>query len=228
MTGDKRSRLLLLQQGDSFFPSGAMVFSWGLETLCEDGLISGAEDLESYLEGQIRGRWHPFECAVVASVHGMAQALESLAAVDRLVEAQTLAEELREGSRKAGRAFIGVHRRLGTPGAGDYEVMIASGGALGHASVVQGMVWARLGLDEEAAMLLSAHQLATAMIGSAIRLGVIGHVAAQRILTRAHSLAASVLEDEPVPDLDNLSAFVPEAEVAVMRHETAASRLFSN
>ena len=77
-------------------------------------------------------------------------------------------------------------------------------------------------------MLLSAHQLSTAMLGAAIRLGIIGHVAAQEILTRAHDLATAIMRSEPTPGLDRLSAFVPEAEIAVMRHESADSRLFAN
>ena len=228
MTRDAESRLLLLRHGDSFFPYGATAFSWGLETLCDEGRISGAGELESHLEGQILGRWSTFDRAVVVAAHGKACELDALAAIDRVVEAQTLAKESREGSRKAGRAFVGVHRRLGSPAAADYEAMIIAGRATGHIAVVQGMVWGGLGLDATAAMLLSAHQLSTGLLGAAIRLGIVGHVDAQRILVRAHGVAAAVLEAESVPCLDRLSVFAPEAEIAVMRHETTISRLFSN
>ena len=34
------SLLASLQQSDSFFPSGSMAFSWGLEALQQDGLVT--------------------------------------------------------------------------------------------------------------------------------------------------------------------------------------------
>ena len=50
-------QLALLQHGDSFFPSGAVSFSWGLETLAEDGRVATAADVAAFLEGQLRWRW---------------------------------------------------------------------------------------------------------------------------------------------------------------------------
>ena len=38
--------------------------------------------------------------------------------IDRLVEAQTLAVELRRGSCRSGAALLAVHEKLGTPGQG--------------------------------------------------------------------------------------------------------------
>ena len=82
-------------------------------------------------------------------------------------------------------------------------------------------------LEVTAAETLSAHTFATGILGAAIRLGLLGHVGAQRILQDARVLVARLLR-EPAPDLDDLCASTPEAEIAVMRHETAATRLFAN
>ncbi|EGH21042.1 urease accessory protein UreF, partial [Pseudomonas amygdali pv. mori str. 301020] len=37
------SLLLALQQADSFFPGGAVAWSWGLETLLADGYLGNGE-----------------------------------------------------------------------------------------------------------------------------------------------------------------------------------------
>ena len=41
---DSRALLAALQHADSFFPSGTVSFSWGLEALRADGLVRNADD----------------------------------------------------------------------------------------------------------------------------------------------------------------------------------------
>jgi urease accessory protein len=50
------SLFITLQHADSFFPSGATSFSWGLETLCAEGAIQSASDLNTFIEGQLQAR----------------------------------------------------------------------------------------------------------------------------------------------------------------------------
>ena len=49
--------LAALQFGDSFFPSGAVSFSLGLETLHADGIVTDAASLEEFLTDQVMERW---------------------------------------------------------------------------------------------------------------------------------------------------------------------------
>ena len=219
--------LALLQHGDSFFPSGAVSFSFGLETLGEDGRIDSAAALASFLEAQLRARWATCERGALVAAHREAADPEAVARVDTLLEACTLATELRRGSRRAGRALLKVHAALGTPGATDYGALVTGGIAPGHTAAVQGLVWRGAGLDVTAAEILSAHTFATGVLGAAIRLGILGHIGAQRILQEVRALVTALLR-EPAPALDELRASTPEAEIAVMRHETAAIRLFAN
>ena len=219
--------LALLQHGDSFFPSGAVSFSFGLETLGEDGRIDSAPALASFLEGQLRARWATCDRGALAAAHREAADLQAVARIDTLLEASTLAAELRRGSRRSGRALLKVHSALGTAGAAAYSALVTRGEAPGHSAVVQGLVWRGTGLDVTAAETLSAHTFATGVLGAAIRLGLLGHIGAQRILQDTRTLVSELLR-EPAPALDALRASTPETEIAVMRHETAATRLFAN
>ena len=54
---DSRGLLATLQHADSFFPSGAVSFSWGLEALRADGLVQSADDVALFAAGQLRHRW---------------------------------------------------------------------------------------------------------------------------------------------------------------------------
>lgn len=220
--------LTLLQHGDSFFPSGSLVFSGGLETLAEEGRIGSADEVESFLRAQIHGRWADFDRAVVAGAHEAAPDLAALAELDRLVEAQMLVRELREGSRMAGRALLGVHARLATAGAAAYREKVGAGEAPGHVAVVQGLLWRAVGLASDDALRLSAHQLCVGLLGAALRLGLIGHIDVQRIFAALHGDIVSIIDGRPLPAPQETTAFCPEADIAVMRHEAASSRLFAN
>ncbi len=108
-----------------------------------------------------------------------------------------------------------------------YRAVVRSGRAPGHAAVVQGLVGRGVGLALSACEALSAHTLSVGLLGAALRLGVIGHVDAQRGLQQARPAIAEILAG-PAPGVEVMSAFTPEAEIAVMRHETAETRLFAN
>jgi urease accessory protein len=219
--------LLALQHGDSFFPSGAVSFSWGLETLAEEGKLTSAEAVTGFVAGQLEHRWAELDRAALVLAHRAGGDLEGVARVDRALEAQTLAAELRDGSRRTGIALLGVHEKLGTTGARDYRDRVRGEQAPGHGAAVQGLLWSAVGLSERAAVALSAHTLSVGLLGAALRLGLIGHLDAQRSLAELR-LVIEPLIDAPPPALGKMRSFSPEAEIAAMRHETAGMRLFAN
>ena len=220
-------QLALLQHGDSFFPSGNVSFSYGLETLYEDGRIETVQEVSSFLDGQLRERWATFDRGALVAAHKAAPDPEAVGRVDVLLDASTLATELRQGSCRNGRALLKVHTALGTPGAAGYTAMVTADLVPGHVAAVQGLVWNGVGLGIAAAELLSAHTFVVGILGAALRLGMLGHIGAQGILNDMRLLISELLQ-EPPPELDELQSSTFEAEIAIMRHETAATRLFSN
>ncbi|MBI3530718.1 MAG: urease accessory protein UreF [Betaproteobacteria bacterium] len=224
---EPHSLLGALQYSDSFFPSGSIAFSWGLETLRADGEIVSAEQVAQFLEGQLVHRWARFDAPVLVAAMRADGKFDRLADLDDLVEAMTLATELREGSRRAGASLLKVHVGLGTPGAAEYRQRIAERKARGHLPVVQGMLWNATGLSEEACRAVSAHTLSTGIVGAALRLGMIGHLDAQKILLQVRPVLVELLR-LPAGQAEELTAYAPHAEIAAMRHEVQDSRLFAN
>jgi urease accessory protein len=223
---DSNTLLACLQNADSFFPGGGMAFSWGLEALVTDRVLQRAEDITALLEDQLRYRWAACDrCALRAA--SRTREVDDWASIDAKIEAGTLAQELREGSRRAGASLLGVHERIGTPGASDYGQAIRAGRALGHLSVVQGVAWRGSGMSEEAIEAASAHAFSVALLGAAIRLGVIGHLHAQRSLLAMRSVIAELL-DEPPEAVEDMYSNTFASEIASMRHESQISRLFAN
>ncbi|MDB5820199.1 MAG: Urease accessory protein UreF [Rhizobacter sp.] len=224
---DGAARLLTsLQFGDGQFPGGGFAFSWGLESLAADGQV-GRRDFAAFLEGQMRYRWAGFDRVLVAHAHAAFGALDKLQHLDDLAEAMTTAEVARTGSGRAGRALLGTHVRLGTEGAAELRARVDAGAMQGHLPVVQGAVLQAAGLDCAAALAVSAYTAASALATAGIRLGLIGHLDAQRSLIEVRPHLAS-LADAPPPPLDALQSFVPVADLAMMRHADLPQRLFSN
>jgi len=146
---DLANLLGALQYGDSFFPSGSVSFSWGLETLHSDRMVVSAGELAGFVEGQLRHRWATCDaCALTAAFRADGQ-LDRVAAVDDIVEAMTLATELREGSKRSGASLLNVHAKLETPGALEYRERVRKRVAHGHLPVVQGTLWRAVGMPEE-------------------------------------------------------------------------------
>lgn len=221
------SRLALLQYGDSFFPSGSISFSWGLEGLVERGAVSNAASFETFMVGQLRSRWAAYERSVVAAAHAAHTDLDAVAEIDRMVEVTTPAAELRSASRRMGAAMLLVFARLGHQHATAYRALIAKDAAFGHLAVMQGMLWAGAGLSLNDATALSAHGFCTGLLGAGVRLGCLTHLEAQRLLSVSRG-EASELAMAPLVPLSAIATHAPEAEIAAMQHALRELRLFAN
>jgi urease accessory protein len=221
------SLLASLQHADSFFPSGAMAFSWGLEALQQDGLVTNAATLAVFVEAQALDRWASFDQGIVCAAWHAGDAMQTWCEVDAVAEAMTLPEPMRQGSRRLGRTLADVHARLDSGVARALRALIAEGRAHGHLPAVQGVLWRSFGLGEIEARAISAHAACTGAVSSAVRLGIVGHLDAQRVLTRLRAPLARVLA-LPAPPLDALSSATFAADIAAMRRHRHEARLFAN
>ena len=219
--------LTLLQHGDSFFPSGAVSFSWGLEMLQEDKLVASIDDVEKFLKNQLSERWAPFERAVIAHTFDNANDIDAVIAIDKLVECMTLPNELRDGSKRLGSALLATYCKLDIPAAHQYRSLVQDGTTHGHLAVIQALIWSSLGLEKNSVLMLSAYNFCVAVLGAALRLGLIGHIDCQNSLTNSRAYIAKFLA-WPIPNLENIHAFTPHADIASMRHENTNTRLFAN
>jgi urease accessory protein len=82
-------------------------------------------------------------------------------------------------------------------------------------------------MTEEACRAVSAHTLCTGMVGAALRMGMIGHLDAQKVLLRIRPVLVELLENAENLD-EALHAYAPHVEIAAMRHESQDGRLFAN
>ncbi len=219
--------LAMLQHADSAFPSGTISFSWGLEALVNRGAVTNADNLAAFLSAQFNGRWANIDRVMLLHAHAAKGDLDRVANLDALLDAQSLAAEQRMGSRRMGSAFLGIHVKLATPMAATLRDLVAEGRIWGHAPIVQGVIWQALGFSDDQSQAMAAHGLCSAVLSSAIRLSVIGHIDAQKIHTQILSEIGRIL-DSDVCHPEDAHGFAPQIEIASMLHETDQMRLFVN
>jgi urease accessory protein len=219
--------MAVLQYGDSFFPSGSACFSWGTEFLSENAILTTADDVKSFVRGQLYARWAKFDRPVVIAAHKANLDLGAVSAVDNQVDIQTPSAEFRAGSRRLGRAMLTIFAKLGRDEASAYQNIVLAGSACGHLAPMQGFLWATAGLDEEDAVALSLHTFCVGLLSAAIRLGCLSHIEAQMTLEDLRHEGARIAQTA-VCSLDEISSCGFESEIAVMRHAKQATRMFSN
>ncbi len=222
-----RSLLLAIWQADGAFPSGAFAFSYGIEGAVAMRPGMTPADFERLVASVLRQRWASCDRIALLRAYRAGGDLSAIAVIDREVEASTLVEALRSGSRRNGASFLAAHARLGHDLAHALRADVRAGGCLGHIAVMQGAIWSVLGLGEELAQLTSAYTVASGLITAAVRLGAIGALQGQAVLRTCLPLIEQLTACE-APDAMDMESFIPFLDIAAARHARADLRLFAN
>ena len=221
------SFLTAIWQADGTFPSGSFAFSYGIEgVLAQRGSV-GQPELAELTRAILRQRWAGFDRVAVVRAFRAGDEPGAIGVLDHEVEAATLTEPLRGGSRRNGAAFPAAHARLGEATAHRLREAIRARTCLGHLPVMQGAVWRAMGLSEADAQIVSGYTVASQVIAAAVRLGAIGALQGQAVLQSClpeiERFAASAIDaDAP------LQGFLPFLDIASARHARAELRLFVN
>ncbi|SNS81747.1 urease accessory protein UreF [Rhodococcoides kyotonense] len=181
----------VLRLADSAFPSGGFAFSSGLEGAVRDGFVVDECDVREFAEEAVTSRWHTQDRVLLR------RAWSDARGADELAEASTAMSTLRDASRRSGAALLSTFAALESPDAVAYRGLVLKGEAPGHLPVAQAICFRGQGLSVTAAEAISGWQVLSGIASAALRLGVTGHVGAQRVLASAEpvltaTLAASV------------------------------------
>ena len=226
---DDTAFIAALQLTDSFFPSGAVTLSHGLETFLSDQ--STAIDLPQLLHDYLERKIAP--CDLVAYAHAYRAAaagdIERLHQVDRYLNVSLLPQELRQGSVRSGRGTLETLRRsVEEPLFQTFLAGVDAGKSGGHLPIGLGLlhrIW-RIPQRRGGCMLLYAFMVN--FLSAAIRLGCLGHREAQGLLIHFRPHVMPLVEQALERQLEEIGAFVPLVDIRAMQHAHLSVRLFSS
>ncbi|HEY0970263.1 MAG TPA: urease accessory UreF family protein [Gemmatimonadales bacterium] len=231
MTGDLLPFLGSLQLSDSAFPSGLYTLSHGLEAYAQAGQLSSGRDLEALITDLLRHGVGPADGVALANAHrgALEDDPELVATADLRLVATKLAREARAASVRTGKQLLDLASSLfDHPVLAHHAERVRRGELPGSHAVALGLVTAALGVTREHAMAGELYAFCVGCTGAAIRLSLIDHREAQRLLHALKPVIGEVVLQNVHRKVGDIASSVPLVDVMAMRHEHADGRLFTS
>jgi urease accessory protein len=223
--------LTLLQLCDTALPIGAFSFSGGLETYTQQGLITDAATLHTWLESLLQHTVQGGHLLPVALAYRATAAADwaQLGRLDQQITAMKHACELREASMKVGQQLLRLARQV-WPGPSVERLQALRQGQdwACHHALILGVLGCELGLTERIIVEAAGYQWLSGMVSAALRLLPLGQLTGQRLLTTLLAHLPAIADDIRQQNWDDLSSATPEYDIRAMQHETLYSRLFQS
>jgi urease accessory protein len=230
-TGQSTALLTAFQLADSFFPTGMFAHSQGLEGMVRRGRVASAQDVEAFLRAQITWSLLPADGVALINAHGAARSgdLETVKAIDDLLLAIRLPEELRAASCQTGKRLLAETAAFSTDRLQlEYAACVDEGLAPGNAAVAWGVAGSGLVLPVQLLLPAFCHSYCVGVLGAALRLLRITHGDVQGMLHRAHRLIAERAAAVAGRDWRDMQCFTPELDIASFEHQSQDVRMFAS
>ncbi len=211
----------ILQLADSAFPTGGFVHSGGLEAAARLGLVS---DLHGWLRDSLEQAGH--SALPLASA---GHAADELAACDAVADAWLSNHIANRASRAQGQGWIATAAAVfPQPELLALKRQLRAGKLPGHLAPAFGKVCALLGLDLQAMQELFLFLHLRGQLSTAVRLGLVGPLEAQRLQAGFSEDLEAVLAMCATLGLEDLAATAPLQDLAHAHHDRLYSRLFAS
>lgn len=219
-----------VQFADSMFPVGAFSFSGGLEAAVAESVVTDAASLREYVLTVVHQAATCDGIAVLAAHRGVVdQDFGRVLAADHAVAERKLNEESRTMSTRMGKKLAELGSELtGGVTFRKWLAAVNAGEAPGTYPVGVGIAFAEMTSPEQDAFAVHQYGAATTVLGAALRLLRIDHVATQRILFEVGAYTAGDYTAVAELTLDDMSTFAPMVDVLAAIHVGSHVRMFMN
>ena len=223
------SLLNILQVTDSFFPSGAYAYSWGLETYVNEEAIRDVHGLEDFLTAYLNGIIKCCDALVVKLAFEAAKKedMNTIFRLDRLIHSMKLAKEGREGSVHIGRELLRVISHMCESRVLKlFREGVNEERAIGHHPVVFGLIGEVLKIGREKTIIAFLYSTVSNIVSAGVRLIPLGHTDGQMVINGLKPLMVKIVKGMSSLQEEDICAFAPGIEIRAMMHEYLYTRLF--
>ena len=211
----------VLHFSDSALPVGAYAHSFGLEGVCQLGVVHDKETLRTFLNRDVSAALTHIDLPLVARAHeaAMDDHTKELRRLDQLSFALRPTRQLREAASRIGRQQASIYQRTW---AGISELDLPHN----QSPIVLGALYAAENVPVMAALWSMAYQTYSALLQAALKLLPVGPAATQELLHGVMvALEPQLATSRDLP-VDEIGSFNPVWDIAASRHEHTEARLF--
>ncbi|MEM7384080.1 MAG: urease accessory UreF family protein [Verrucomicrobiota bacterium] len=211
----------LLHFSDSALPVGAYAHSFGLEGVCQMGVVEDEDTLVLFLCRDVAGALYSVDLPLFALAYEAAMdgVVEDLQRLDQLSWALRPTRQLREAASKIGKQQWRLYQRTWQGGP---EVDLPCE----QSPIIMGLIFANEAIPMEAGLWSIAYQTYSALVQAALKLLPIGPASAQHVLHLAMEAIGPHLEDAAGLSEDSVGTFNPVWDIGASQHEEAKARMF--
>lgn len=206
--------LILHQWFSPAYPLGSFAYSHGLETAIQDGRISSAQALESWLRDVLEQGTGRTDAIFVQAAYACADE-DAARALDAPARAFAPSAERLMESVQQGDAFA---RTTSAVWGADVPALTFP--------VAVGVAARALDLPVALTTVLYLQAFISNLVSCAVRLVPLGQTEGQGVLHRLSPLCAQVAEQAGEEGLEGLMSAAFASDIAAMRHETLNHRIF--
>ena len=219
----------MLQLSDSMFPIGMFASSNGLELIHAKKMFSTPNDLAEFCQTIIKQQISVTDCIILANAYDATLYNQSTQKIDHVCGAMKTLKETREASIRSGVQMCRcVSKFCNDRYLKKYLNDIKNGNISGIYPVSLGVCSCALGIKKEKSILILLYGFVANMTGAALRLGMIQHFEAQKIIHELKPLLCSVVKStiREKKKITDVWQFCPHAEILQMEHQRMDAKMF--
>ena len=232
MSTDKEFQIM--QLSDSFFPSGMFSMSGGLESLFRHNIVTNGDQIHEFIIEQIEFQLIPCDCSILAKTMDAVKNndLSQILSIDNKFYSMKLTKDVRNSMVRSGKQVFNclMHIVNDTNHKNhllkQFKSEIEKNETPCTYPVAMGIYSQCLGISLQSAMKILLYTFCSSIVSAAIRLGIIQHLDAQKILGLLTEPVNTFVTNKIKEKNSDIWQLTPFTEIHQMYHEHNESKMF--